>query len=535
MMKKASLSLIILILAASALSIVPVRSDDAGYFVLVKTYWGTNRPIEVSPGDVATLTIVLRYDVTIAFRNLEANLSLPAGFEAIGEFNASTYYAPSIAQGELSLVELGFPVFITLDVGAGNYTAVLDLEYYISGRPNEIIQYEDELEIPFEVTGKPGIGAKILGDDVREGKQQVLIEMSNDGDALAKNLEIVRVYSGSASVELEEDEFLGNLDPGDTAEVPLDVFVPTGMKGRILPLTVEARYLGPRNVVYVFSETLQLPVKASSPVPPLELSLDARELSIGESSKVHIDLVNHESHSVSEIKLTLSPDNILKIFGPTVVYIDRLGPGESERIEAEIYVPSTAMVPTATLVATVTYFDEGLWVSESETQQLSLLLRGLIEMLLTDFVVIPETPRPESPFSITMTVTNIGTSTARAAYAVPQLEGLPLSIFGSRSTYIGNIQTNLPTTFTVNLQVDNTTETTIVLPITLSYMDNLRSTYNVTFNIPVPVDQTSEPTQPSGTSSGMTLFGLPGFTFAVAIVGIAAIAAVIIWMWRRKR
>lgn len=530
-MKRLGLCLVILILAASALSVALVRSDDGEYFALVKAYWGTNQPIEVSPGDVATLTIVLRYDVTIAFRSLEANLSLPAGFEAIGESNASTYYAPSVTQGELSLVQLGFPVFITRDVEAGNYTSILDLEYYISSRPNEIIQYEDQLDIAFEVTGKPSIRAKISGDSIREGKQQVLIELFNDGDAVAKNLEITGVYSGSASVELEGAKFLGDLDPDGTANVGLDLYVPTGMKGRLVPLTVEAKYLGPRDVVYVLSETLQLSVKPSDPVPPLVLGLDARELSIGESSKVHIDVMNQGSHSISDLKLTLAPDSFLNVFGPTVIYIDRLGPEESERIEVEVYVPSTVTGTSATLAVTVTYFDEGLWVSWTETQRLSFLLRGLIEMLLTDYVVIPGAPRPDSPFSITVTVTNTGTSTARAAYAVPELKDLPLGSFGPKSTYIGNIEPNVQTTFTVNLQVQNTTETNMVLPMTLIYMDNLRSTHNVTFSVPVTIDQSSSPSQSSQPDQSRPL---PLLGFALPIAAVVVIVVVVAWILKRK-
>jgi len=180
-----------------------------------------------------------------------------------------------------------------------------------------------------------------------------------------------------------------------------------------------------------------------------------------------------------------------------------------------------------------TYFDEDSWLSQSETHQLTVLLRGLIEISLTDFAVIPSTPRSGSPFSITVTITNIGTSTAYAAYAVADLEGLPLSTFGPRSTYIGNIETNLPTTFTVNLLVGNTTETSMKLPVTLRYMDNLRSLDNVTFEIPIDVlgPSTSGSSSQGGPVIG-TFLGIPGLIFiAVAIV---AVAAAIIWKWRKK-
>ena len=87
------------------------------------------------------------------------------------------------------------------------------------------------------------------------------------------------------------------------------------------------------------------------------------------------------------------------------------------------------------------------------------------------------------------------------------------------------------TTFTLNLQLESTTETTIVLPVTLSYMDNLRSLHNVPFNIPVSIDQTSEPAQPSSGTGQFTLFGLPILVWAA--IAIVVIAAVIIWYKKR--
>lgn len=525
-MKKSGLILALLIIVTLTIFVFPVRSEDTGDFTLVNVYWGTDQLIEVSPGDVAPLTVVVRYEYDISFSNLKANLSLPNGFEAVGSGDSvSTYFTGMISPG--SLLKLEFPIFATLDLEKDNYTADLELEYYFS----KYVIIKDTLAIPFEVSGKPHIKMKTFNDSFNEGKQQFSITLSNDGDAAAKNLEILRVYSSSASVELVHDEFLGKLASEDHVSVPLSLFVPTGMKGRVLPLTVEISYLGPKNVIYLFSETLQLPIKPSNPIVPLSINLEESELSIGKSSTVYIDLANKGSSSLSEIKITLSPDNTLRIFGPTVLYIDNLSPEESKRIETEIYVPSTTVVPTGSLTVTTTYLNENL-VSQGEIYQLNILLRGSIDISLTDAAVIPSTPSSGSPFSITITVTNIGTSTAYAAYAIPLLEDLPLKPFGPKSTYIGNIETNFPTTFTVNLQVENTTSKSITLPVTLSYMDNLRSLDNVTFNIPIIItgqtDSPSQPTQNVRYFSGMGLL-------IIGIVAIIAVAIVIIVVKRLRR
>jgi len=526
-MKKLTSFLVILILAVSVSLVAPASSGSPDDFRLIEAYWGTDQPIEVSPGDVATLTVVLRYESSWSFSNLKADLSLPEGLEAVGD--TTVHYAGPISIG--SLIELRFPVFITEDVEKGKYKAVLTVEYYIS----RYVIPKEELEIRFEVTGKPSIDIRALNDTVYEGKQELLVEVSNEGDAALHNLEITGVYSSGVSLELVGDEFLGSLDTGDNITVSMLINVPAGMKGMNLPLTVEFRYLGPKNTLYMFSETLLVPVKPSSPISALTLDLDTRELSIGKSSKVYIELMNVGDDDLSEISLTLSPDNILKVFGPMILHIDRLKPGEEMKIETEVYIPSTTIAPTGSITIMTTYFDEDAWLSQSETHQLTVLLRGLIEISLTDFAVIPSTPRSGSPFSITVTITNIGTSTAYAAYAASDLEGLPLSTFGPKSTYIGNIETNLPTTFTVNLQVGNTTNTSITLPVTLRYMDNLRSLHNITFQIPIDVLGPSTSGSSSQERPGIgTFLGVPGLGIFI-VVAIVAVAVAIIWRWRKKR
>ena len=175
------------------------------------------------------------------------------------------------------------------------------------------------------------------------------------------------------------------------------------------------------------------------------------------------------------------------------------------------------------------------WMSQTETHVLSLLLRGLIDISLTDFAVIPATPRTGSPFSITITVTNLGTSTAYAAYATPSLEDLPLKAFGPIQTYVGNIETNLPTTFTINLQLEATSLTELTLPVTLSYMDNLRAAHEVFFDIPITVAPPSTNDDQSNGQTRIFPFLGSGLGLGIAIIAIVAIVVVVLYVtkWRK--
>jgi uncharacterized membrane protein len=241
----------ILVLVASTLTVLPAGCYVSNSFTLIETYWGTNQKMEVSPGDVATLTVILRYELHSSLKNLEAHLYLPDGFEPVGGGDsANVYYTGTISQE--SLVTLEFPIFITPDTEKGSYTANLSL--YYSGWYTEP---GDELQIPLEVTGKPSIDIKVLNDSLNEGEQTVSIELSNYGDAFAKNLK-VEVASSITSIELPSVIFLGNLELGESVIVPLSLFVTTSNIGKTLSLVIEASYLGPKNILYQASETAQL-------------------------------------------------------------------------------------------------------------------------------------------------------------------------------------------------------------------------------------------------------------------------------------
>jgi hypothetical protein len=147
-------------------------------------------------------------------------------------------------------------------------------------------------------------------------------------------------------------------------------------------------------------------------------------------------------------------------------------------------------------------------------------------------IVIPSQVQPGSLFSVILTVTNVGTSIAYTAYATPIAKDLPLRITGSRSAYIGNIETNLPTTTTISLQMGNTTESRVTLPIIVSYLDNLRSLHNITINVPIPIipATSSSPTNP-GTRPILSFISVPLLVVAIVVIG----GVVFVLLRRRRR
>lgn len=518
----------LLLLTLLTLSSLPLVHTAGGNFHLVTVYWGDGRPAEASPGGTETLSIVLRYELDYAFTGLVAALQVPDGFAAVGGGDTITLpYPTPIASG--TVITLTFPVFLTEDCAIGNHTATLTLEY----KRSRYVTSKDTLDIPVEVTGRPTVRLTPREDAVYEGKQTIWIEAMNTGDAVAHTIELEAAAAAGVAIKFPASAALGALDPDASVHTPVEIIVPPGARGTLLPVPIDVSYVGPRNVLYHHTEKLLVLVK-SAPSPPLTPTLTPTELTIGARTPVTVTLTNEGNHPLANLALTLSPDATVKILSDqTLFHYESLPPASSVSVTLEIYVPTATVVPTASLTLQVTYFDDAVWLERSERYTLNFLLRGLIDISLTDRVVIPAEPRVGNPFSATITVTNVGTSTAYAASAAPDLANLPLKTFGPASVYIGNIDLNLPTTFTINLLLDNTTATEILLPVTLTYMDNLRQPYTIVFTIPVtiapPVDESS------GTAQGPPSLPFRGTLLLIGVTAIGAVSVIVLWRRRRSR
>lgn len=266
---------------------VSVNSQSSGFFEVSKVYWGLDQPMEVSPGDAANLSVVLRYLFQYPSENLKAELSLPNGLRAVGGGQrSSTYKTGTISIG--STVQLQFSIFVTSSVGKGGYIAYLQLQSYV---PTLSSWHIETLEIPFEVTGKPAVDIQVLNSTLREGSQNIVLLVSNLGDGVANTIRLTNAYSSQASVDLPAVRLAGNLDPGEKLTTSLFVKIPSASKTDFLPLTVQVSCVGPTGVSYTFSRDLQLPLMPST-LSPFIFDLKSNALVTGNNTKLELQLDN---------------------------------------------------------------------------------------------------------------------------------------------------------------------------------------------------------------------------------------------------
>lgn len=149
---------------------------------------------------------------------------------------------------------------------------------------------------------------------------------------------------------------------------------------------------------------------------------------------------------------------------------------------------------------------------------------------------MPEVVSVGRPGSVTITLVNVGTTTATATYIIPvETEYVrPLT----RSTFIGNVQVNTPTTFTISFMVEKKPRGEVVtLPLVVTYMDNLRMEHNTTITIPVKVSTAPQHTQHSvgkGTRSSPTP-QTPLMVGVSIVVAVVLLALLYLLLLRRRR
>lgn len=627
----------VMVMLISGTFYVPARAQSTAYFSLVKSYWGGDEPMEVSPGDVAPLSVVLRYEFGYSTNSVVADLLLPQGFIAVGGGSRpETHYNGNISTG--SIITLQFSIFITPGAARSGYTAYLELSYYVSALSR---WQNDVLGVSFDVTGKPSIDLQILNRSASQGNQLIMVALSNNGEADANDLKVTSINSTSARAEFKGSTTLGTLQPGQNITIPVNVYIPSGLGNNLLSIAVNCSCVGPLSVFYSFSKTLQLPLAPTTMISPVVLSLDSTQVIQGERSQITINVKNNANHNISRIRLSFAPDSNIKIMSVNEFFIHQLQPQESTQVHTDLYIPSTATSTAATLSVNLTYLDEDLEIVQNSEQKLSLILAvspstlvspleldvepsvlpigkasevflkvtnknsyaipeatlslrpdaflkvagkntfslgtlepnqtirvstealvplttspittlvldlayvdpakgslqseqetinlllvGVIQIYLADIMLIPSSPVSGTPFSITVTLINTGTSTAYASYVVPMIEGRPLTQLGPHATYLGNIEANAQTYFTINLQLWNTTWTSMDLPIELHYIDNLRSEYNTSFTVPITIQAAPGTTTVTSQTTTLQFPTLP--ISAIIVLALLAVGAVLV-------
>ncbi|MGQ9782177.1 MAG: COG1361 S-layer family protein [Nitrososphaeria archaeon] len=288
---------------------------------------------------------------------------------------------------------------------------------------------------------------------------------------------------------------LGTLPPEQKTQFPITLYPPsTSSDSATLSLTIT--YTDESQTAKSEVRTLSFLLNKISELSPISIKVQPSTLVAGKENNLTIIISNIGTVLLRSVSVSYSfQGGQFTWLQPDISQINQLSPGQSFVVNARVFDPPTSIASTV-LQANIKYYDAQNNLKQ-EARNIGLLSQGLIDLQMVDFSILPEKPLIGQVFSVTVTLTNIGTIVSSAVIATPHLPP-GFKMFGSNSIFVGDMQVNTPTTFTLSILISETTNPgTYQVPVELTYFDNLRNQLSVIRNITVDVHEKSTSTQTS--------------------------------------
>jgi hypothetical protein len=319
------------------------------------------------------------------------------------------------------------------------------------------------------------------------------VRITNNGGSTVTDVTATVTLTGPQTAIVGPSLFqISRIPTGGDSSFSLPVSTGNVATASTATLTMAISYLDSSSVQRSDSRSFGLTIEIIPTSSPLAIELEPETLVAGTVNNLTVTLRNVGLTRLETLSASFSfPGSAATLLEPDIYQTHAIAPGESVVVRVRAYV-SSAATASVVLQVSLKYYDERQILTQ-ETRSLGLLSRGVIDLKLVDYSVIPDTPYPGQIFSITATLTNMGTITASAVTATPNLTSA-FTIFGATSVFVGDVLVDNPVTFTLSLQVSNETmpgPRDIVIE--LSFLDNLRSPLSVNEAIAVSVIEKPQP------------------------------------------
>ncbi|MEM1611048.1 MAG: hypothetical protein QXQ57_05335 [Sulfolobales archaeon] len=436
----------------------------------------------LTPGSLNNITIRLTNIGSADIYNLTASISPQAQ-------GAASITPPQF----ISILEIGKSVILSYQVYVPSSLAGSTI--VISVSLSYIDQYGSQRLITQQLgfyvleTSITMITVNVSPTAIIPGFNNLTLYLANNGDTPLYNLTLyITPTTPIALINSDGRYYVGNLDAGKSWFTTLTIFTtrssPTPQQTyNIADLKISITYYDTTGYLRAENRDIYLIIFTQPLTSPISLDLEPQVLVTGKINNATLYIKNVGQDTIENLGVAISIlGGQVSLIGSSVTQIPRLSPEASLEVPLQIYVPPAAS-PSATIQVDLSYYVEG--VLFHETKGIGIVSRGIIDIKVTDYTIIPERPSPGQIFSITVTLTNLGTITASAVTASP-ISTQNIRVFGSRSVFIGDMQINSPTTFTVTFTISNSTPPgRYEIPIQITYYDNLRTLYTINISIPI--------------------------------------------------
>jgi hypothetical protein len=420
--------------------------------------------------------------------------------------------------------------------------------------PNEYIKAQP-VELTFTV---PVHGKSILDVDVESGElsagiaNTVEINIANIGTARVHNLEATLNLPSSASTltsstttaplvfeSTDNYQHFDSVEPGSSVSLITQILAAKSAVGNY-QLSLALSYKDELGINHAETRTLGISV---SPIAPSSLiniesySFKPDPVHQGDTFTINIDFKNIGDFIARTTTVQLLVPTAFTTVSPATVSLGNLSPKSGTSVDyivlASPDVESGVIYP---FTVNIQYTDS-LGVRQVAQNNIGIPIHGTIELIAYDVNIIPSTVPTGKEFTITLTILNKGTITAK--YTEVSLEAeAPLDATENAISYIGDVDPNAPFPISLKAAVNpNAEEGSYPLKVKISYQDEYRKPQLFLMDIPVDVTANATSTLPQDTSpSPQVLYGM-GLMFnliIIIVVAVLVIAAIVVFKRRRS-
>lgn len=500
-------------------------------FTVTGAFWGVPNggPIEAGPGQQnVPLTISLFYNASERLLSLNGTVNLPQGF-------TDTNGRPAVSATEY-FQALPSPTLTSLtcylDIAPSAPLKTYSLSLSLTWNTTSTINQTEQTSTTIKLSGEVKLNFNATQTALSPGQtNNITLNLSNLGTGTASQITTSPIAPPSTSI-LNQLPTISSLNPSSTTQLHLQLYVPAALTGVAVTVSLTSDYTDAYGNARIYTQTLGFYVTSINQFSsPLAISIQPAVLIAGQVTGLTVLISNQGTTDLTSLTASFSFPFASQAtwLSPDIARNSSLAASQTMLVSASAYEPPTTLTSLSLQIA-LTYYDN-LGIFHQEVRSLGLLSRGIVSLQATDIAVTPEQPYPGEVFSITITLTNTGTTIASAVTANATTPSA-ITTFGSSSVFIGDMPTSSPTPFTITFTVGNdTTPGTYQIPIKLSFRDNLRT--NLTSSLQVPVTVVLPNSTGGSTAETRRVFGLEIILGVAVVVGLAMFGTGF-WAGRRR-
>ena len=354
------------------------------------------------------------------------------------------------------------------------------------------------------------------------------------GAATMESLQLSIVNSKSAYTVGNGTVSAVNVTANKTVVVPMHIFVSLNASSLISTgIGINYQYL----TLYSDSEVRNISFGTETCPTSLSVNVTPEYLVSDMIQNVTFGLTNTGNTTLNYLSIhSALPQNDGTFLGAQPVQVRSISPRSTVYVSQRLFVYNNASQSFPINISISMYNGTSL-------EQLSVnpivLSSGLINITSSSITLSPSVPTPGSIFSVSMVLTDIGTSKA-AAVTAAALPTQGFEPYGSNSVFVGDIGVDTQTPVTITLSSQGSLKPgNYIIPVRISYLNSLRQ--NLSSIVYVPV-QISRPLSSNGlvvTGPGGTEVRTSGRKGGSGIVALVLIIIVVVvsalYLMERKK